>query len=142
MSAPAFADTDELGFIPHHPGQPEAINSDSFDEDVLAAPVPVLVEFWAARCGPCRRLAPELDAVAKSEAGRARVFTLNVDEELAAAERFDVRAIPAVLLFVDGTERGRLVGAFDRSALVHLLTSAASPSSAATTAPIATNESD
>jgi thioredoxin 1 len=113
--------TDELGFIPHLPGLPEAINADSFDEDVLASPVPVLVEFWAARCGPCRRLVPELAAVVEELSGRARVFSLNVDEELEAAERFHVRSIPATLLFVDGAEKARLIGVVDRAALVHLL---------------------
>jgi thioredoxin 1 len=112
---------DELGFIPHLPGAPEAINADSFDEDVLDAPVPVLVEFWAARCGPCRRLAPEMAAVAATTGDRARVFTLNVDEELEAAERFGVRAIPATLLFVGGEERARHVGVIDRRALMDLL---------------------
>jgi thioredoxin 1 len=111
----------ELGFIPHLPGQPEAINADSFSEDVLLSPVPVLVEFWAARCGPCRRLAPEMAAAAAELGGRARVFTINVDEELEAAQRNGVYAIPATLLFVDGVEKERLVGAVDRLALVNLL---------------------
>jgi thioredoxin 1 len=112
---------DELGFIPHLPGQPEAINADSFEEDVLDSPVPVLVEFWAARCGPCRRLAPEMAAAAAELGGRARVFTLNVDEELEAAERHRVHSIPATVLFVDGVEKARLVGVADRVALVNLL---------------------
>jgi thioredoxin 1 len=112
---------DELGFIPHLPGQPEAINADSFEEDVLRSPVPVLVEFWAARCGPCRRLAPEMAAAAAELGGRARVFTLNVDEELEAAQQNGVTAIPATLLFVDGVEKTRVVGAVDRLALVNLL---------------------
>jgi thioredoxin 1 len=112
---------EELGFIPHLPGHPEAINADSFDEDVLSSPIPVLVEFWAARCGPCRRLAPEMAAAAAELGERARVFTLNVDEELDAAIRFGVRTIPATLLFVGGEEKARLLGVADRSALVNLL---------------------
>lgn len=112
---------DEIGFIPHLPGVPEAINSDSFDEDVLQAPIPVLVEFWTARCGPCRRLAPEMAAVAALFREQARVFTLNVDEELEAAERFGVYAVPATLLFVEGSERGRILGLTDRVSLVKLL---------------------
>jgi thioredoxin 1 len=114
---------EELGFIPHLPSSPEAINSDSFDEDVLTASVPVLVEFWAARCGPCRRLAPELAAVAQVLHTRAKVFTLNVDEEWQAAERFEVRTIPAILLFVHGEEKARLIGAISQDSLVHLIQS-------------------
>lgn len=111
----------EIGFIPHRAGEPQAINADSFDEDVLDSPVPVLVEFWAARCGPCRRLAPELAAVATRLGGRARVFTLNVDEELPAAVRWGVSAIPATLLFVNGQEKGRIIGVVDQTELVNLL---------------------
>lgn len=114
---------DELGFILHRPGEPEAINADSFDEDVLQSPVPVLVEFWAARCGPCRRLAPEMAGAQAELNGRARVFTLNVDEELEAAERFDVRAVPATLLFIGGQERGRLLGFHDKADLLALVKS-------------------
>lgn len=114
---------DELGFIPHAPDQPDAINADSFDEDVLESPVPVLVEFWAARCGPCRRIAPEMAAVARTLAGKARVFTLNVDEELEAAQRFGVHTIPTTLLFVNGVERARRTGFHDARALTDLLTS-------------------
>jgi len=117
----SFPWQDQIGFIPHLPGQPEAINADSFDEDVLQSPVPVLVEFWAARCGPCRRLAPEMAAVAKEMGGQARVFTLNVDEELEAAVRFGVHSIPATLLFVGGEEKARLIGVIERASLVNLL---------------------
>ena len=112
---------EEIGFIPHLPGMPEAINADSFDDDVLSSPVPVLVEFWAARCGPCRRLAPEMAAAARVLGGAARLFTVNVDEEPEAAVRFEVHAIPATLVFVDGEERARHIGGADRAALIHLL---------------------
>jgi len=112
---------EEIGFIPHRPGQPDAINADSFDDDVLRSPVPVLVEFWAARCGPCRRLAPEFARAAALTGDSARVFTLNVDEELDAARRFDVLTIPTTLLFVGGVERARVVGDTDAASLVNLL---------------------
>ncbi len=107
----------ENGFIPHLPGMPEAINADSFDEDVLLSPVPVLVEFWTARCAPCRRLAPELQAVADTFRGRLRVFTLDVDGELPAATRFAVHSVPAILLFVSGAEVNRWNGITDRATL-------------------------
>lgn len=115
----------ETGFIAHRPGGAEATNSDAFDEDVLESPVPVLVEFWAARCSACRRLAPELAKLP------VRVFTLNVDEELPAAVRYGVLAIPALLLFADGQEVRRWVGTVDmaavRSQLSTLSQSSASP---------------
>ncbi len=106
---------DETGFIAHWPGTPEATNSDAFDEDVLESAVPVLVEFWAARCSACLRLAPQLEVLARERQGRLRVFTLNVDEELPAAVRFDVLTIPALLLFREGQEVARWVGSMDIS---------------------------
>lgn len=112
---------EELGFIPHWPGGAEAINADSFDEDVCEASGPVLVEFWAARCGPCRRIAPELERLAKALGPRLRVFTVNVDEELDVAVRCDVLTIPATLLFIDGREVGRLVGETTKAALEDFL---------------------
>lgn len=121
MSAGATPWQDELGFIPHLPGQPEAINADSFTEDVLESPVPAVVEFWAARCGPCRRMAPEMAAVSARLAGRVRFFTLNVDEELEAAVRCGVHSIPATLVFVEGQERARRVGVLTRAEIAELL---------------------
>ncbi len=104
----------ETGFLPHRPGHPEAINADSFEEDVLESPVPVLVEFWAARCAACRRLAPELAALGVT------VFTVNVDEELSLAVRCNVTALPTTLAFSDGVEKGRYVGLPSRQELMAL----------------------
>lgn len=122
---------DETGFIAHRPGGAEATNSDAFDEDVLDSDVPALVEFWAARCSACRRLAPELEALARELSGQVRVFTLNVDEELPAAVRFDVLAIPALLLFHQGQEVARWVGTVSvgavRSQLITLSQSSVRP---------------
>jgi len=112
----------ENGFIPHLPGMPEAINADSFNEDVLQSDVPVLVEFWTARCAPCRRLAPEMQAVAEAFRGRLRVFTLDVDGELPAATRFAVHSVPAILLFVGGAEVNRFYGITDRETLAKAVT--------------------
>jgi thioredoxin 1 len=112
---------EDSGFIPHRLGMPEAINSDSFAEDVLESSVPVLVEFWAARCSRCRRLAHDLARVARENTGNIRVFTLNVDEELPAAVAHNVRQIPAVLLFENGQETGRLVGDIAYEEMLDLL---------------------
>ena len=84
--------------------QADAINADSFDEDVLESPVPVLIEFWAARCSACRRIAPEMGAAKGILGEKVRIFTLNVDEELPAAVRLGIWTIPALLLFVRGKE--------------------------------------
>jgi thioredoxin 1 len=122
---------DEVGFIPHKPGGAEATNSDAFEEDVLEPTEPVLVEFWAARCGACKRLAPELERLAEEQKGQVRLFTLNVDEELPAALRFDVLAIPALLLFAQGKEVARWVGTIElaavRSQLITLSQSSVRP---------------
>ena len=117
----------ESGFLPHWPGEPEAINADSFAEDVLEAPTPVLVEFWAARCAACARLSPVLGALARERAGAVRVFTVDVDAEPEAASRCDVRAVPAVLCFVGGRETGRRMGSVSRADLVDLLRTAGTP---------------
>lgn len=98
----------ESGFIPHSPGGPEPLNSDCFDEEVLSGDLPALVEFWAARCSGCRRLAADLADLARSR--RFRAYTLNVDEELDAALRHGVNVAPTVVLYQAGFERGRLVG--------------------------------
>ncbi len=104
---------DEIGFIAHRPGCVEATNSDAFDDDILAMSSPALVEFWAARCSACRRLAPQLEVLAKEQQGRLRIFTLNVDEELPVAVHYGVLVIPALLLFVDGQEVARWLGNVD-----------------------------
>lgn len=114
---------EELGFLPHWRGEPEAINADSFDEDVLESPVPVLVEFWAARCAPCRRLAPELAKLAREIGSAARIFTVDVDTEPEAAARCNVHAVPAVLLFVDGAEWARRYGVLTADELRDLIRS-------------------
>ena len=122
---------DEVGFIAHWPGGVEATNSDAFDEDIFAGASPALVEFWAARCSACRRLAPQLEALAREQQGTLRVFTLNVDEELPVAVRLEVLAIPALLLFVNGQEVARWVGdipwAEVRSQLITASQSSVSP---------------
>jgi thioredoxin 1 len=111
----------ETGFLRHEPNGVEAINSDSFDEDVLGANTPVLIEFWAARCAACARVAPELARAQKALLAAIRLFMLNVDEEPDAAARCNVRSIPATLLFENGVEVARVYGSVDCALLLEFL---------------------
>jgi thioredoxin 1 len=97
------------------------VNEDNFEQVVLQSDRPVLVDFWAPWCGPCRALAPTLEAIATDWAGRARVVKLNVDVSPSSAERFSVRAIPTLILFKNGREVGRLLGAVNKTEIARKL---------------------
>jgi len=83
--------------------------------------LPVLVDMWAAWCGPCKMISPAIDSLAAEMAGRVRVAKLNIDENPATAQRFDVRSIPLLLIFRGGREVDRIVGAQPKSEIVRRL---------------------
>ena len=95
----------------------ENVNDENFGPFVLDSKRPVLVDFWAQWCGPCRALAPIVDALAEQYAGTARIVKLNVDDNPALVERYRVQAIPTLILFQDGEEKERLVGVSRKEAI-------------------------
>jgi thioredoxin 1 len=86
------------------------INETAFDDLVLQSNKPVLVDFWAPWCGPCRAMGPAVDAVAEKFANDAHVVKINVDENPSMSAKYNVRGIPTLVLFKEGKEAGRLVG--------------------------------
>ncbi len=99
------------------------VSDASFDQDVLNSDTPVLVDYWAEWCGPCRMIAPVLEEVSRDYAGRVQVAKLNVDENQSIAQRFGVRGIPTLMLFRNGAVIGTSVGALSKSQLTLFLDS-------------------
>lgn len=87
-----------------------AVTAANFEEEVLKSTVPVLVDFWAEWCGPCKALGPTIDQIAAEYDGKAKVFKLDVQTEAALAGKYGVQSIPTLLIFKDGEIKSRLVG--------------------------------
>jgi len=99
----------------------KVITDSAFDSDVLASDKPVLVDFWAEWCGPCRMIAPSVEAVAEEFDGKASVFKMNVDENANVPNKFGIRGIPTLILFKGGQEQERIVGAVTRESIAKVV---------------------
>jgi thioredoxin 2 len=103
--------------LPAVEAAPLIVTDATFAAEVERSPLPVLVDAWAAWCGPCRMIAPAIDELAAELAGSVRVAKLNVDENPATAGRFDIRSIPTLLVIAGGREVDRIVGAQPKQAI-------------------------
>ncbi|HEY5998829.1 MAG TPA: thioredoxin [bacterium] len=99
-----------------------AATDGNFEQEVLKSAVPVLVDFWAAWCVPCKMIAPTLEELGAEFAGKARIAKVNVDENKATAGRYGIRGIPTLLLFKGGELKEQLVGVHSRQEIAQLIT--------------------
>jgi thioredoxin 1 len=117
-------------------GKPQVVSDQTFEQEVLKSDTPVLVDFWATWCGPCRMVAPVLEEVATEQGDKIRIAKLDVDANPITAGRFGVRAIPTMIVFKNGREADRIVGYHPKPQLMqklapHLVTAAPSAATAA-----------
>jgi thioredoxin 1 len=99
------------------------LNDNTFEQDVLKADGPVLVDYWAEWCGPCKMIAPILEEIAKEYAGKVTITKINIDENPATPQRYGVRGIPTLMLFKSGEVEATKVGALSKSQLAAFLDS-------------------
>ena len=97
------------------------LSDSTFDEEVKSAEIPVLVDFWAEWCGPCKMIAPILAEIASEHQGQLRVAKVNIDETLETARRVEVMSIPTLILFKDGEPQLRIIGAKGKAQLLQEL---------------------
>ena len=96
-----------------------AVSDDSFEKDVLKASAPVLVDFWAEWCGPCKMISPALEEIAQELDGRVTVAKINIDENPLTPQKYGVRGIPTLMLFKDGQVAATKVGALPKNQLAN-----------------------
>ena len=97
------------------------VNDDSFDEDVLNSDTPVLIDYWAEWCGPCRMIGPIVEEIANEYAGRIKVGKMNVDLNPVVPPQFGIRSIPSLLIFKDGAVSDQIVGAVPKKNITEVL---------------------
>jgi thioredoxin 1 len=98
-----------------------SITDDTFDAEVLAAGVPVIVDFWADWCGPCKQVAPAFEALAEELGGKVKVVKLNIDDQPLSAQRFGVRGLPTFMIFQDGKVAATHLGAMSKARMIEWL---------------------
>jgi thioredoxin 1 len=97
------------------------VTDDSFEQDVLQASTPVLVDFWAEWCGPCKQIAPALDQISEELAGRVTVAKVNIEDSPMTPGRYGVRGVPTMMLFKDGQMTSMKVGAMPKAKILEWL---------------------
>ena len=97
------------------------VTDTNFESDVLGSDKPVLVDFWAEWCGPCRMIAPTVEAIAEEYQGKAGVYKMNVDENMNIPQQYGIRGIPTLILFKGGQEQECIVGAVTREAIARVV---------------------
>jgi len=102
-------------------GKVAEVGDQNFEAEVLNSTVPVLVDFWAAWCAPCRMLAPVVEAIAEIYEGKARIVKLNVDENTLTSGKYNIKGIPTLLLFKDGVIKEQIVGNTTKGAISKML---------------------
>ena len=102
-------------------GKVAEVGDQNFESEVLQSSVPVLVDFWAAWCAPCRMLAPVVEAIAEKYEGQAKILKLNVDENTLTSGKYNIKGIPTLLLFKDGVIKEQIVGNTTKNALSKMI---------------------
>lgn len=97
------------------------ITNDNFEEEVLKSEIPVLLDFWAAWCGPCKMMASVVDEIAKEFEGKVKVGKVNVDEEAALALKYQIMSIPTLIVMKNGVLDGKTIGFMDKDEVITLL---------------------